>query len=280
MIKDIVLSLSLAAKQDGAIDYALSLASAFGARLTGIASAYEQMPVGLLGDDSWVAGVEQIRAEIDQATKAAIARFEDAARAAGVPIETRRLETTYAGSAEEFGRMARRFDLSVVPQAEPGSGTSDHLIIEATLFDSGRPVIVVPSAVTGSAQRRAARFDQIMIGWDGSRSAARAVADAFPFLQRAKAIEIVTVGDSTPAGQVTGGDLADHLLQHGLRVHTRRIPAADRDVPAKILSRAEETSADLVVMGGYGHSRVREFILGGATRSALKAMSIPTLMSH
>ena len=100
---------------------------------------------------------------------------------------------TFLGTAEEFGRMVRRFDLSVVRQAEPRTGTSDHLIVQAAIFDSGRPVIVVPYGHTMPA-----RFDRILVCWDGSRSAARAAADAFPFLRRAKAIEVLTVGRMWP----------------------------------------------------------------------------------
>jgi nucleotide-binding universal stress UspA family protein len=275
MIRDIVVNLPLRIGEDRTIDYAVSLAGMSNAQLTGIAFAYQQMPTGLLGDERWVDGIEQLRQEAEEIAKTASRRFQSAVGKAGVAAETREIATTFEGSAEQFGRIARRFDLSVVEQAEPRTGRSDHLIIQAALFDSGRPVLIVPID-----QKNAAKFERIMICWDGSRSAARAVADAFSFLRLAKVIEIITIGDRAKREGLPATDVADHLAAHGLVPGIKQISADDTDVPSRILSHATESAADLVVMGGYGHSRLREFVLGGATRSILAAMSVPTLMSH
>jgi nucleotide-binding universal stress UspA family protein len=275
MIKDILLSLPLNPSADTAIDYTLSLASTFNARVTGVAFAYGKMPVGLLGDERWVEGIEQLRKEAEDAAKAAIGRFERAAETVGVSIETRRIATTFSGTAEMFGRIARRFDLSIVRQVEPKTDSSDHLILQAALFDSGRPLLAVPIGQKGTA-----KFDRVMICWDGSRSAARALADSLPLLRRAKAIEIVTAGDSETIKSASAGAIADHLALHRLNAATKQISATGMNIPDRILSHAAETAPDLVVMGGYGHSRLREFVLGGATRATLAEMSIPTLMSH
>ena len=130
-------------------------------------------------------------------------------------------------------------------------------------------------------QKGGAKFDRILICWDGGRPAARAIADSLPFLQRAKAIEIVTVGDRVKSEEMMiGADITVHLRRHGLSVMTKTIVAPDVDVPNIILSHAADCSADMLVMGGYGHSRLREFVLGGATRGILATMTIPTLMSH
>jgi len=216
MIKDVVLSVPLSGNSDTTIDYAVSLAGTFNARVTGIAFAYEKMPIGLLGDETWVAGIEELRKEAEDAAKAAIGRLRQAARAADVSIDTRWIATTYSGTAEVFGRIARRFDLSIVRQAEPKTNSSDRLIIQAALFDSGRPVLIVPLG-----QKGAAKFDRIMICWDESRSAARAVADSLPFLRRAKAIEIVTAGDSETIKSASAGAIADHLALHQLKAATK-----------------------------------------------------------
>jgi nucleotide-binding universal stress UspA family protein len=275
MIKDILLNLSVAAAEDATVGYAVSLAKTFGARLTGLAFAYEKMPSGIIGDERWIDGVEGLRKEAEGVAQAAVTRLEKSGRVADLAISTRRLATTFTGTAEAFGRIARRYDLSVVRQAEPRTGTSDELIIRAALFDSGRPVLIVPSAL-----RNPARFEQIVICWDGSRSAARAAADALPFLRRAKAVEVVTVGDREEANSVSAADFADHLTHHGLPARAKQITALDSDIPGRIIAHAAEMSADLVVMGGWGHSRLREFVLGGATRGVLAAMTTPTLMSH
>jgi nucleotide-binding universal stress UspA family protein len=175
-----------------------------------------------------------------------------------------------------FAGLARRFDLSIVAQAQPDQAALDGLIVEAALFDSGRPMLVVPYI-----QRNGLRLDRVLLCWDGSRSAARAAADALPFLRRAKVVEVVTVA-SEPAksAEMPGADIAQHLARHGVTVELKRIVTAETDVASTILSHAADSSADFLVMGGYGHSRLREFILGGATREILASMTVPVLMSH
>jgi nucleotide-binding universal stress UspA family protein len=152
----------------------------------------------------------------------------------------------------------------------------DEVVDEGVLFESGRPVIFVPFIQKGGM-----KLDRAMICWDGGRTAARAVADSMPLLRKAKQVEIVIISDK-PARQdeVPGADLGQHLARHGLKVTVKRITSPDIDVPSTILSYAADSSADMIVMGGYGHSRLREFVLGGATRGLLESMTVPVLMSH
>ncbi len=125
------------------------------------------------------------------------------------------------------------------------------------------------------------KLDRVMVCWDGSRNAARAINDAMPFLSRAKAVDVVTIDTKEDkTGEIKGVDIAQHLARHGLNVELRRINAGDVDVANVILSDAADRDADFIVMGGYGHSRLREFVLGGATRGILSSMTVPTLMSH
>ena len=120
-----------------------------------------------------------------------------------------------------------------------------------------------------------------MICWDGGRAAARAVADALPLLKKAKQVEVVIISDKPGKNdEVPGADLGQHLARHGLKVDVKRITSPDIDVPSTILSHAADLSADMIVMGGYGHSRLREFVLGGATLGLLESMTVPVLMSH
>jgi nucleotide-binding universal stress UspA family protein len=147
---------------------------------------------------------------------------------------------------------------------------------EAALFQSGRPVLVVPYI-----QRTGLKLDRLLVCWDGSRSAARAVGDAMPFIVRAKATEIVMVAnEAAKSDEMPGADIAHHLARHGAKVEVKRIVSIETDVASTILSHAADSSADFLVMGGYGHSRLREFVLGGATRGILASMTLPTLMSH
>jgi nucleotide-binding universal stress UspA family protein len=130
-------------------------------------------------------------------------------------------------------------------------------------------------------QKEDLKLGHVLACWDGSRSAARAIADSLPFLMRGEKVEIVMVtrGDGK-ADELPGADLGEHLARHGLDVEVKRLVAADVDVSNVILSYAADCGADLIVMGGYGHSRLREFVLGGATRGILQSMTVPVLMAH
>jgi nucleotide-binding universal stress UspA family protein len=144
------------------------------------------------------------------------------------------------------------------------------------LFESGRPVIFVPFIQKGGL-----KLDRVMVCWDGSRAATRAVADSLPFLKKAKLVEVVIVASKPGKGdEIAGADLGQHLARHGLKVEVKKITSSEIDVPSTILSYAADSSADMIVMGGYGHSRLREFILGGVTRTIIESMTVPVLMSH
>ena len=121
----------------------------------------------------------------------------------------------------------------------------------------------------------------MLVCWDGSRPAARAVGDAAPFLARSRAIEVLIVASGREkSDEIPGADMGEHLARRGLQIEVKRIVSTDVDVPNLILSDAADTGADFVVMGGFGHSRLREFVLGGTTHGILAAMTVPTLMSH
>ena len=131
------------------------------------------------------------------------------------------------------------------------------------------------------SHRAGLKLDRIMVCWDGSRHAARAIADAMPFLLRAKSLDVVVVaGEPGKSDEIAGADIAQHLARHGLNVELRRLVSRDMDVANTLLSHAADWDADLMVMGGYGHSRLREFLLGGVTRGILASMTVPVLMSH
>src|SRR5215467_11146379 len=175
MIKDIVVNLTGGHPQDFASDYAISLAAGFGAHIVGVGFIYEPVIPGSLLGNIPTDLIEAQRQENTRAAREAIARFEDAARAAGVSAETRTLDASVAGAPDLFGRIARRFDIAVVGQARREQGASEELLIEGTLFGSGRPVIIVPYI-----QKEGLKLDRVLLCWDGSRPAARAIADSLP----------------------------------------------------------------------------------------------------
>jgi nucleotide-binding universal stress UspA family protein len=275
MIKDILVNLSAATKDD-VTEFAVSVARAFEAHLTAVAFVYTPYVPGTLLEGAIVDIIQEHRSQIEKAAKAAITRFETATRGSGLRAESRLLEASIASAAELFGHIARRFDVSVVAQPGPDAVEPARSIVEAALFDSGRPVLIVPYI-----QKTPLALDRTMVCWDGSRNAARAIGDALPFLTRAKSVEVITVaGEPAKSDELPGADIAHHLARHGLKVEFERQVVRDVDVASTILSRAADKGSDLIVMGGYGHSRLREFLLGGATRGILASMTVPILMSH
>ena len=276
MIKDLVVNLTVGDSRGDPGAFAVAVAAAFNAHVAAIAFAHDPIvPATLMGGVP-ADFIESQRAEAEAAASAAIARFEEAARRAGVSAESRMLAASIAEASDQFGRIARRFDLAVVGQAEPEKACPEELLAESALFEGGRPVLLVPYI-----QEAEFKLGKVLVCWDGSRAAARATGDALPFLARAEDIEVLIVaGERGKTDEIPGADVGQHLARHGLKVDVKRIVATESNVANTILSYVADSGADLIVMGGYGHSRLREFILGGVTRSILEAMTVPTLMSH
>lgn len=275
MIKDMVVNLGLGAN-DPASDFAISVADAFEAHVLGVAFVYDPVIPGSVMGGIPPEFIESQRRESENKVQQAIARFEQVAKRVGVAYETRTLNASIAGAADRLGHLARRFDLAIVGQPERERAATAEVVDEGVLFDSGRPVIFVPYI-----QKSGLKLDRVMLCWDGSRAATRAINDAMPFLEKAKQVELVIVSSKAgKANELTGADMGQHLARHGLKVEVKRITSPDIDVTSTILSYAADSSADMIVMGGYGHSRLREFILGGVTRGLLETMTVPTLMSH
>jgi nucleotide-binding universal stress UspA family protein len=275
MLKDVVVNLSSQGPRDFAAEYATSIAAMFGAHITGVSFVYEPViPDGMLGGVP-VDLIELQRQENSKAANDAISRFDAAAKKAGLSAETRLLDATFGGAATSFAQISRRFDLVVVGQAQRERGPADDLLIEGALFESGRPLVVVPYI-----QTRGITLERVLACWDGSRTAARAIGDAMPLLERAKAVEVVIVAEERKSEEMTGANMNAHLVRHGVAASVKRIAKGDIAIQDALLSYAADSGADFMVMGGYGHSRLREFILGGVTRGILASMTLPVLMSH
>jgi nucleotide-binding universal stress UspA family protein len=274
-MKDLLVNLSVSGSSDPVVDYAVSFAQTFGAHVTAAAFAYDPVVAVSVMGGMPSDFLDAQRQESERAATAARAAFDKAATQAGVAFESHVFSTGVAGAADQFSRMARRFDLSIVKQAEADAGGPEEIIAESAMFQSGRPVIAVPYIHKGGL-----KTDRIMVCWDGGRAAARAIADAMPLLARAGRVEVVIVtGEEGKRDEVPGADMGRHLARHNLNVDVKRI-VSEGNVQETLLSYAADSSADMIVMGGYGHSRLREFILGGVTRSMLAAMTVPCLISH
>ena len=178
---------------------------------------------------------------------------------------------------EDFARVlaneARYRDIVVCGLA--GSESSVRRLAEVSVFESSRPTILVPEGATGSA------FDHVAIAWDGSRVAAKAVSDAHLFMARAKTITVISVDDEKPLGSKTPGHrLAEYLKRTGRPATVARIQGKGGPISDTLQDHAGAIGAGLLVMGGFGHSRLRDFILGGATTGVFGSLKMPVLMSH
>jgi nucleotide-binding universal stress UspA family protein len=212
------------------------------------------------------------RKVVEELTAQAKARFDEGVKASGAGrVEWR---VARGDAAEAVARHARYADLVIVNQTDPddelGSGFAD-----AILLAVGRPVLVVP--YVGEPQ---AKGEHVLVCWDGGRAAARAVTDALPFLREARKVTVLTVNTGAGPAEIPGADVAVYLARHGVRPEAARTPSGGIDPGNVILSRAFDYGVDMIVMGAYGHSRVREILLGGATRAILRQMTVPVLMSH
>jgi nucleotide-binding universal stress UspA family protein len=276
MIKDIVVNIS-PSLHDGAGVFALSAATMFDAHVTGVINRYLfEMPGTILGASAAAALVDAQRRDNEKVVIDAVAAFERAAKLAGVSHDCTTPEVSLARAPDQFGKLARTYDLSIVRQPDHDHAGPEELIIEGALFGSGRPVLIVPYV-----QKAGMKLDHVTVCWDGGRAATRAIADATPFLRKSKSIDILMVQPKEgPPREVAGADMARHMARHGLNVALERLTVPDLKIADAILSYAADRSSDLLVMGGYGHSRLREFILGGVTREILSSMTLPTLMSH
>jgi nucleotide-binding universal stress UspA family protein len=277
MIKDVIVNLEHKITRDPARDFAVAIAETFDAHLVGVAFAYAPDFSGLCdaGDPPDI--VAQMIAESEKVALAAIERFEAAAKRSMVSAEHRLIRSIGAAATLILATLARRYDLSVFMQSEPNGVDNDDMI-ETSLFQSGRPLIVVPYI-----QKEGLKLDRVVCCWDGSRAAARAINDALPLLVKATTADLLIVLNEktdTQPNVVRGAEMAKHLARHDVKVEIETVPAADIDVASAILSYVADSSATLIVMGGYGHAKLREMILGGVTREMLKSMTVPVFMSH
>lgn len=275
MIKDISVSLRMGEQDSPAEKYAISMAAALKAHVAGIAFAYD--PVEMMAQWGYMAAaVGEQWPDYKEQAAATLDRFSEAADRAAISFERIMASVDLANAGDRFGGIARRFDLSIVAQPEAEKAAVEKMIVSGAIFDSGRPVIVVPYIQTAPF-----KLDRVMICWDNSRPAARAIADAMPLLGLARSTEVVTVvEDALNEDEPDRADIGQHLTRHGLSVNINRIVREKIDVASALLSHAADSGADLIVMGAYGHSRLREFILGGVTQSMLRSMTVPVLMSH
>ena len=202
-----------------------------------------------------------------------LAEVRKSAAAAGVEATAGEITAPLAAIGDAAAAQARYHDFGLVGW-ESGNAASQ-MIAEAVIFGSGRPVVLLPELWDIAA------IDHVAIAWDGGRAAARAVADAQPLLARAARISVLTVTDEKPLQEKDPGErLAEGLRRRGLPAETAALRTEDCPISVTLQQRAIERGCNLLVMGGYGHSRIRDFVLGGATKGVLGDLLMPVLLSH
>lgn len=205
--------------------------------------------------------------------KQLLAAVEASAKEAGVDVTTGEVAVSSAALGEAACDRARYFDLALLGW-EVGNQTS-RMLAEAVVFGAGRPTVILPNLVTVGA------VDHVAIAWDGSRVAARAVADARPFLEKASRISVITVLNEKKLRDTDAAEqLAEGLRQRGLAAEAVPTRIDGSSIGVTLQETATSLGAKLLVMGGYGHSRIRDFVLGGATEGILSDLRLPVLLSH
>lgn len=261
-------------RRPAALGYGLSLAQQAGAHAT-IQAASLKVTVG----STFVGGfakdiVASHNRKLRELAHSLAERARGEALAAGVNASVQAAQLSYGELVEAFVTQARVHDIGVLDGDSKPINT-DRGLIEALLMEAGRPVIVVPAGCDTF------RCDKILIGWDASARAARAVNDAMPFLKAAKAVRLVSVATERElAHSIPGAELAPHLSRHGVNVEVKTVTLDEGGIAGALRAEIEDFNADLMVMGAYKHSVLREWILGGVTHSLLSESNIPLFMSY
>lgn len=277
MYKDILVHIPTERPMRALIDGSISLAAKLNAHVDAVAIGYVASSAAyILEGGAAVAAVFEMEHErAMERAEAALEIFKSGAANAGISCTCHPLGAIPVEAVASLSEMARLHDLSIVLQPDPEQGSFDNDVPGEILFQSGGPVLFLPHTFRGTF-----RTKRIGICWDGSRLAARAMRDAAPFLARAEEIAIITINEADAPEEASASHLARHLGRRGLSTRAMSLSAARADIQPTILSLAADENIDVLVMGGYGHSRLQERLLGGVTRAMLEAMTVPTLMSH
>jgi nucleotide-binding universal stress UspA family protein len=261
-----------------ALDGSVSLAMSCGAHLDAIATAYESVSSVPFVAEGGAAVASIMELEYERAlerAEAALRIFDIEAKNAEIDYGSRTAAGTYVEVVSKVGAAARLYDLTIVSQGEPDLDTFDNRLPQELLLQTGGPLLFMPYTFRGNF-----KATRIGICWDGSRLAARALRDAMPLLAEADSLTAITMNASEVPPEASPTELAKHLARKGLPVRTISLGAGRGDVQPSILSVAADESLDLLVMGGYGHSRMQETLFGGVTREMFRSMTVPVLMSH
>lgn len=277
MFKDLLVHIPTERSPRPAIDASVSIAMSTGAHLDALATGCASTSVPFVAEGGAAVAMSlqlQYECALERAD-AALRVFEAEAKSAKIIYETSALSGTSGEIVAQFTSAARLHDLTIVSQGDPDQDTFDNKLPQEILLQAGGPLLFIPYTFKG-----AFKASRIGICWDGSRRAARALRDAMPFLAVADALTTITVNASELSADASPDRLLKHLARSSLPAKSVSLESDQSNVQASILSIASDEGLDLLVMGGFGHSRLRETIFGGVTRETFRSMTVPVVMSH
>ena len=277
MIKDVFTWLDGSVSDEIRMSAALDIVRQFEGHATGLFfSVLPPPPAPIEGDLTGALGIaalmDQARASGDKMEKTIVDRL----KRYGVAIELRRFDVLRSDIADVAAREARCADAFVL--IRPNGSQDPDRLVEGILFGSGRHILLVPEV----ERPKSIVFNRILVAWNASRQSTRAVAEAMPYLRIAKDVSVVMVTEE-PRKQMEGsvGDaIKKHLKHHGVAAELHRVKCRNGNVGETLLAEAKKARSDLIVLGGYGHTRLREMLLGGVTYHLMHNSPVPLLMAH
>lgn len=263
---------------DEALESAIAICQGFDAHLLtlvlGVSTPPPVSPYGVVSNDLWAAEVDQGQSQAGE--KARVVEEKLAASGISYTVESEFVDRgTVSALAARFARYA---DITLVAPLAPRAEQAQTWVMNGALFESGRPVLLLPEGKT-----RFPKVERVMIAWDASVQASKAVRDAIGLMKLAGKADAVLI-DPMPSfdghGPEPGADLATYLGRHGIATTVHCLPREGKDVGDVLRRTASDLGADLIVMGGYGHSRLRQMFFGGTTTFMMNELTIPVLMAH
>lgn len=272
--KSILALIDGSALSEATLDTAISVAKLFGAQLEALhVRADPATLVPIVGEGMSGAMVEQVMdamaKSVEGRTQRARAVYDKAAAKAGFPIEWRQETGPEPVVLASAGRLV---DLTVLARPDAAADGQMAASLDSALFDTGRPVLVAPPASPASVGKRVA------VAWNGSAQASRVVSAAVAYFEKAESVSVLTAPGFDKRAPAEA--LVAYLAKHKVKATIQSVDPHGKHVGQALLEQAQQLNCDLLVMGAYGHSRLREMILGGATREVLASSTIPVLMAH
>ena len=278
-IKTIAVSLVDIERQNNVMNAAFSLAGIHDAHVLGIYTVPNPHGIAIPASYGAISADIDHSRHFEEKLEGTKDKFEDFARRHGVRAEWRRVDGETGLLADAMLKHAAYADLIVTGQVNSSTSASiESYFVERLILESGRPVLIIPNM---------GKYDsvgtKVLIGWNATREALRAAFDAVPLMKEAKRVELLWANardEPDIAGDLPGAELAAVFSRHDIKVVAKSISAPHLSPADALLNEAADSGADLIVIGAYGHSRLREFVFGGVTRTMLQNMTAPVLMSH